>query len=211
MRLKRPYVQWIKRYILFHGKRHPSELSVEHVKAFLTHLAVNRYVAVSTQNQALNALSFLYKHILDRELGEIQGTLWAKKPQCLLVVLSQSEVVAVLGSISPTHWIHAAVDVCSGLRVTEVRLRIKDIDFQQQQIFVRSGKGNKDRVTVLPNDLVSPSGTALKRSNLHFEQDRAAGVAGVSLPFALERKTDVFFHNPLIGMVGRRGLEPRTS
>ena len=114
------YIEWIKRYILFHGKQHPSTLTTAHVKAFLSHLAVNRNVAASTQNQALNALNFMYKHVLECELGDIHGTIRAKKSRRLPVVLSRPEVRLLLNSHTPAHWLHGALMYGSGLRVNEV-------------------------------------------------------------------------------------------
>ena len=183
------YIEWVKRYIRFHGKQHPSTLTTGHIKAFLSHLAVNRNVAAATQNQALNALNFMYRHVLERELGDISGTIRAKKPRRLPVVLSRSEVRLLLNVLAPGHWLHGALMYGSGLRVNEVaRLRIKDIDFDQSRLLIRSGKGDKDRATILPDELVEHLKNAVENSRLIFQQDRDADIPGVQLPYALDRK-----------------------
>ena len=141
IRREQSYVGWVKQFIFFHGKRHPKELGEQEVGAFLTHLAVNKNVSASTQNQALNALVFLYKAVLNRPLGDINGVVRAKKPQRLPVVLSYEEVSQVLDRIQGVHWLIACLLYGSGLRLMEaVRLRVQDLDFNQCAIYVRNGK-----------------------------------------------------------------------
>ena len=146
IRTEQSYVGWVKHFIFFHGKRHPKELGEQEVGALLTPLAVDKNVSASTQNQALNALVFLYKAVLDRPLGDINGVVRAKKPQRLQVVLSYEEVSQVLSNIQGVHWLIACLLYGSGLRLMEaVRLRVQDLDFNQCAIYVRNGKGGKDR------------------------------------------------------------------
>jgi integron integrase len=159
------------------------------VRAFLTHLAVDSGVAPSTQNQALNALVFLYRRVLDQPLGEIPGIVRAQRPPKLPVVLSPDEVGRVLAGLSGVYWLVACLQYGSGLRLMEsVRLRVKDLDFDHRAVFVRSGKGGKDRVVTLPDELVTPLRRQLEHRRNLFEQDRAAGTASVHLPHALARK-----------------------
>lgn len=151
------YVYWIRQYIFFHNKQHPDNLSEQHVGLFLTHLAVDRKYAASTQAQALNALVFLYRHVLMKELGNIDEIRWSKKPARLPVVFTRDEAAKVLDQLDGTLWLLASLLYGGGLRLMEcLRLRVKDIDFGYGQVTVRSGKGNKDRVTILPNTLVEP-------------------------------------------------------
>ncbi|MHB1100258.1 MAG: phage integrase N-terminal SAM-like domain-containing protein [Burkholderiales bacterium] len=151
-RTEESYVGWIKRFILFHHKNHPAQMGAKEVEAFLSHLAVDRKVSASTQNQAKSALLFLYKEVLEIKLPWLENITQAKTPQRLPVVLTVSEVQSVLPHISGTWWIMANLLYGSGLRLMEcVRLRVKDIDFEMKQIVVRDGKGFKDRITMLPD------------------------------------------------------------
>ena len=189
IRTEQAYLDWTRRFILFHGKRHPREMGVEEVRAFLTHLAVDGHVAPATQNQALNALVFLYRYVVEQPLGEIPGIVRAKKPAKLPVVLSPDEVRRVLGQLSGVHWLVACLQYGSGLRLMEsVRLRVKDLDFGHRALIVRSGKGGKDRVVTLPDELIEPLRCQLQYRRTLFEQDRASGEASVYLPHALARK-----------------------
>lgn len=189
IRTEQAYLDWIRRFILFHGKRHPREMAEPEVAAFLTHLAVERRVAPATQNLALNALVFLYRHVLERPLGEIAGIVRASRPPKLPVVLSPEEVGRVLAGLSGTPWLVACLQYGSGLRLMEsVRLRVKDLDFGHRAVFVRDGKGGKDRVVTLPDELIVPLRRQLEHRRNLFEQDRLAGVASVHLPHALARK-----------------------
>ena len=151
IRTEQAYLAWIKQFIIFNGKRHPAELGDTEVSVFLTYLAQQRNVAAATQNQALNALVFMYRHVLDKPLGELQALVRAKKPKRLPVVLSQQEVAHLLSYLTEVHWLSGCLMYGSGLRLMEcVRLRVKDIDFSHQAVFVRDGKGGKDRVVTLP-------------------------------------------------------------
>lgn len=189
LRTEEAYVGWIKRYILFHNKRHPQELGVPEVEAFLTDLATQQHVAASTQNQALSALLFLYAEVLQQPLGEPIKAARAQQPRRLPTVLTRAEAQGVLDALDGLHQLMAKLLYGSGLRLMEcVRLRVKDVDFARRQICVRQGKGAKDRVTMLPNSMIMPLQEHLRRVKLSYEQDRQAGSAGVYLPDALERK-----------------------
>jgi len=189
IRTEHSYVDWIRRFILFHSKRHPSELGAPEVEAFLTHLAVNRNVAASTQNQALAAILFLYKEVLAIDLPWLDGVTRAKKPARIPVVLTTDEVHMILTQLEGVHNLLASVQYGSGLRLMEaVRLRVKDIDFQRLEITVRDGKGGKDRRTMLPQRLVQPLQAQLERVRVFHEQDLKSDVGPVYLPYALERK-----------------------
>ena len=189
IRTEQAYVDWIRRFIFFHGKRHPREMAEVEVRSFLTHLAVERNVAASTQNQALNALVFLYKIVLGRPLGEISEVVRAKKPQRLPVVLTRDEVRQLLQHLDGNHWLAACLMYGSGLRLMEcVRLRVKDLDFDHRAIFVRDGKGAKDRVVTLPDELIPVLRRHLEAVRNTHRKDLANGFGAVFLPHALERK-----------------------
>jgi integron integrase len=183
------YVHWIKRFILFHNKRHPKEMGEKEINEFLTHLAVKEKVAASTQNQALSAIVFLYKHILKIELGNFGNVVWVKKPAKLPVVFNREEVTKVLNQLSGTNLIMAMLLYGGGLRLSEcLQLRVKDIDFQYKQIIVRSAKGDKDRVTLLPEYVIEPLKKHLNYVKLLHEKDLKAGYNSVYMPYALARK-----------------------
>jgi integrase len=151
VRTEDAYVGWIKRFILFHGKRHPLEMGANEITQLLSALAVQGHVSASTQNQALCALLFLSRHVLGLKMGWLDDIVRAKRPQRLPIVLTRSEVKALLGALGGVHWIMASLLYGAGLRLLEcLRLRAKDIDFSSHQILVREGKGNKDRRTMLP-------------------------------------------------------------
>src|SRR5205809_2128681 len=189
IRTEQAYIDWIKRFILFHGKRHPAEMGEEEVARFLTHLARDMNVAASTQNQALSALLFLYKEVLKHEIGWLQKVERAKKPPKLPVVLSRGEVKEIFAHLHGVPKLMAGLLYGSGLRLMEcVRLRIKDIDFALAQITVRDAKGGKDRITMLPLNLAEPLRRHLLRVKAQHEQDLEDGVGSVHLPFALSRK-----------------------
>jgi len=150
-RTEEAYVDWIRRFILFHGKRHPSDMGVPEVTAFLTSLVVNGHVSASTQNQALSALLFLYREVLERDLPWLEDVVRAKRPRRLPCVLTRDEVRAVLDQLEGIPRLMVLLLYGAGLRLLEcARLRVKDVDFGSNQITVRAGKGNKDRITVLP-------------------------------------------------------------
>lgn len=183
------YLGWVDRYIRFHGMRHPGELGAPELEAFLTHLAVKRDVAASTQNQAASAILFLYREVLGLNLPWLEGVTRAKKPKRLPVVLSTEEVAAVLDALEGTTALMGRLLYGSGLRLMEcVRLRVKDVDFRRGEILVREAKGNKDRVTMLPQRLVEPLQRHLRRVKLLHEEDVMAGHGRVWLPHALAVK-----------------------
>ena len=189
IRTETQYVQWIRRFILFHDKRHPRDMGVAELEAFLTHLAVEGRVAASTQNQALSALLFLYREVLAINLPWLDNVVRAKTPQRLPVVLTRQEVVSVLDGMSGVHGLMARLLYGTGMRLMEcVRLRVKDVDFEQAEILIRDGKGAKDRVTMLPQSLVEALRAHLKIRQCLYEEDRAKGMASVYLPDALDRK-----------------------
>src|SRR5512134_638342 len=188
-RTEETYVHWIKRFIYFTGKRHPATLGEAEVTAFLNHLAAERHVAAATQNQALSALLFLYKEVLGRELGWLDTLQRPTRPPRLPTVLAGSEVERLLGQLVGTRWLIASLLYGSGLRVIEgLRLRVKDIDLSYRQILVRDGKGEKDRVTMLPEKLVEPLRAHLERVRLLHARDLREGYGEVYLPYALSRK-----------------------
>ena len=189
LRTEKTYIEWIKRYIIFHDKRHPSGMGETEITAFLTWLATDRKVAASTQNQALAALLFLYKNVLGVELDWLDGIVRARRPVRVPVVLTKDEVRAVLSRMKGTNKLLAWLLYGTGMRVSEaLQLRVLDIDFGYRQIVIRSGKGNKDRVTVLPESLVKPLQRQLEYARSLHESDLAEGFGSVYLPFALERK-----------------------
>ena len=189
IRTEQAYVNWIRRFILFHRKRHPNQMGAAEIEAFLTHLAVEENVAASTQNQALSALLFLYREVLHKELDGPINALRAKKPKRLPTVLTKEEVHRLIGHLSGDHLLMAKLLYGSGLRLMEcLRLRVKDIDFAQRQIIVRDGKGEKDRVTMLPESLVAPLQAHLQSVERLHQEDLARGFGAVYLPYALERK-----------------------
>jgi integron integrase len=189
IRTERVYLDWIKRYILFHNKTHPAEMGAAEVEAFLSHLAVAGKVAASTQNQAKSALLFLYREVLALELPWLENVTQAKTPQRLPVVLTVSEVKSVLNRLDGTLWLMASLLYGGGLRLMEcVRLRVKDVDFEIRQITVREGKGFKDRVTMLPETSIAPLQAHLARVRARHDEDVAEGYGAVYLPYALERK-----------------------
>ena len=189
IRTEEAYVSWIKRFILFHNKRHPREMGAPEIEAFLTHLAVERRVAASTQNQALSAILFLYREVLGIDLDLPLHTVRAKRPRRLPTVLTHDEALRVIAALSGTHQLMTKLLYGAGLRLMEcVRLRVKDLDFDQHVIIVRNGKGAKDRVTILPDSLTQPLQEHLQRVRLIHQQDLRAGYGSVYLPYALERK-----------------------
>ena len=188
IRTEDTYVQWVKRFVLFHNKRHPAEMGEKEITAFLNHLALNRNVAASTQNQALCAILFLYKNILNQDVGKL-AIAWAKKPRKLPVVFSKQEVKQVLGQLSGNKWIMGNLLYGAGLRLSEcLRLRMKDLDLDYGQITVRSSKGDKDRVTMLPQLLHEPLRKQVEKVKRLHDRDLRDGFGAVSLPYALSRK-----------------------
>lgn len=189
IRTERVYCEWIKRYVRFHNYRHPMEMGAAEVEAFLSDLAVRRDVSASTQNQALAALLFLYKHVFKQDLPWLSEVVRAKKPARLPVVLSIAEVQQVLGHLDGDVALIARLLYGGGLRLTEgVRLRVKDVDFSRNEIVVRDGKGQKDRVTVLPVSLIAPLKHHIARVRAIHQLEVADGRGDVYLPDALARK-----------------------
>jgi integron integrase len=188
-RTEQQYVAWIRRFIFFHGKRHPALMGAPELEAFLSHLALERKVAAATQSQALSALLFLYKQVLDVELPWLEHVVRAKKPARLPVVLSPEEVRAVLGQLDGVYRLVASLLYGAGLRLMgALRLRVKDVDFVYLQITVREGKGGKDRVTVLPQGIVPALRAHLAAMRERHVVALRDGYGGVELPFALARK-----------------------
>jgi integron integrase len=188
-RTEETYVQWIRRYILFHNKRHPQEMGVPEIEEFLTHLAVEGNVAAATQNQALNSLVFLYRHVLQQELDARINAIRAKRPQRLPVVLSPEESLAIIQQTTGVFRIMLQMLYGSGLRLREcMQLRVKDIDFAQSQLIIRSGKGDKDRVTLLPQAIIEPLKIHLQQVQQIHQQDLSLGYGATILPFAFDRK-----------------------
>ncbi len=189
IRTEEAYVNWAKRFILFHNKKHPKEMGRKEVEAFLTHLAVDGKVAASTQNQAFNALLFLYEKVLGLDVFHEIDALRAKQPERLPTVLTFEETMAVIDSMSGVFQLIVKVLYGSGLRGIEcVRLRVKDVDFKMNQIIVRNGKGQKDRATMLPEEVREPLQNHLVYVQKIHEKDLREGYGSVYLPFALARK-----------------------
>lgn len=183
------YVHWIKRFIFFHNKRHPEEMGEKEIAQFLSSLATDRRVSASTQNQALNAILFLYRAVLRREIGYVEGVVRAKRPHRLPVVLTRQEVKSILALLDGSDWLMATLLYGAGLRLMEcLQLRVKDIDFTANQILVRAGKGDKDRHTMLPTSAKEPLSRHLQLIKQQHERDLARGLGRVALPNALERK-----------------------
>lgn len=189
LRTEEAYINWIKRFIQFHNGRHPKEMGAKEAQQFLSHLAVNENVAASTQNQCLCALIFLYKQVFEVDLPRFDGIVWAKKPKKLPVVFSKAEVKATLAQLSGTYWVMANLLYGSGLRLIEcLRLRVKDVDFTYNVITIHEAKGQNDRRTVLPAIIREPLENHFKQIKKIFLKDREEELAGVQLPFALEKK-----------------------
>jgi integron integrase len=189
IRTEQAYVSWIRQFILFHDTRHPRDLAENDVGRFLTHLAVDRCVAASTQNQALSALVFLYRDVLYRPLDYVEDVRRAKKPEKLPVVFTPEEVRALLVHLDGVRWIVTSLLYGTGMRLLEcLRLRVKDLNFGYAQIEVRDGKGAKDRVTVLPGSLVAPLERHLVKVKALHTRDLAEGLGRVYLPYALAAK-----------------------
>lgn len=188
-RTEQAYVHWIKRFIFFHGKRHPMEIGEREINQFLTDLAVTKKVSASTQNQALSALLFLYRYVLGREIGDLGEVIRARKPKHLPVVMTRDEVEALLKDLTGDKWLMASLMYGAGLRLMEcLRLRVQDIDFDRSEIIVRDGKGDNDRITMLPVSLKSPLLEHLKKVKKMHERDLTEGWGRVQLPDALDRK-----------------------
>ena len=189
-RTEQTYVEWIRRYILFHKKRHPEEMGVEEIQAFISHLATERNLAASSQNQALSAILFLYRHVLNKEIEFPSDIIRAEKSKTLPVVLTHSEALSVIGNIKgTTTQLMAQILYGSGLRLMEcLRLRVKDIDFGNHTIIVRDGKGEDDRSAILPDSLVPALREQIRTVTAIHKQDLKHGFGEVYLPYALAKK-----------------------
>jgi integron integrase len=188
-RTEEAYVQWIKRYIYFHGKRHPQEMGEPEVTAFLNYLGGERNVAAATQNQALSAIIFLYGEVLRQPLPWLDGLERARRPARIPTVLTAEEVQRLLGRMQGTKWLMASLLYGAGLRLREcLKLRVKDVDFEYRQILVRDGKGAKDRVTMLPQSVTEPLKAHLQQAKVLHDRDIVEGFGEVELPDALRRK-----------------------
>ena len=189
LRTEESYLHTIKRYILFHGKRHPRELEAEHIRAYLAHLAVEEKVAASTQNAALCALLFLYRSVLKINMPFVEGIERAQRPATVPTVFSRDEVARLLGCLTGQPWLMGSLLYGAGLRLMEcLRLRVKDLDFGYRQLTVREGKGATDRVTILPVKLVEPLQHQLSVTRMQHQRDLAEGFGEVYLPYALAEK-----------------------
>ena len=188
-RTEKTYLHWIRRFIRFHDRRHPRTMGAAEVEEFLTSLAVKNQVSSATQNQALAAVLFLYRNVLDIKLPWLTEVVRAKRPQRLPVVLTRSEVGRVLEGISGVEWLIASLLYGTGMRLGEcVQLRVKDVDLARREILIRDAKGQKDRVTMLPESLIPHVKAQLEKSRSLYDKDRQEGRPGVTLPFALARK-----------------------
>ncbi len=196
MRTEDSYLHWIRRFIVFHGKKHPREVGGSQVEVFLSHLATDRRMAASTQNQALSALLFLYREVLRSEFPWMDAVVRAKRPKHMPAVLTENEVRALLAHLEGARWLVVSLLYSSGARLLEgLRLRVKDVDFERHEILVRDGKGARDRVTMLPECLVEPLRIHLVRVRALHEGDLAAGFGEVHLPFALVAGAQGCVHN----------------
>jgi integron integrase len=189
LRTERAYLHWIRKFIVYHGKRHPGELGAREVTAFLSHLANDLNVAAATQAQALAALLFLYEAVLGMELPWLDDIVRAKRPRRLPTVLDRDEVRALLDAMTGAHGLMARLMYGTGMRIGEcVALRVKDLNLDRREVVVRDGKGGKDRVTMLPAVLLAPLRFQLVAARGAYDHDRRRDQPGVALPYALERK-----------------------
>ncbi len=215
IRTEEAYVGWIRQFILFHKKRHPLEMGEVEVCEFLTHLAVERKVAASTQNQALSALLFLYNDVLEQPLERSDDIVRARRPERLPVVLTRDEVRAVLAHLTGEKWVIASLLYGSGLRLMEaLRLRVKDVDFGQNHLVVRDGKGQKDRVTLLPKALTEPLRRQIEHVKALHDKDVREGFGRVYLPDALATKyphADRQLGWQYLFPASKRGVDPRSG
>ncbi|MBN2103339.1 integron integrase [bacterium] len=188
LKTEKSYISWIRQYIHYHKKRHPLKMGEAEINEFLKYLAIKRKVSASTQNQALCAIVYLYKNVLKKEIGNLE-LIWAQKPKKLPVVFTHQEVKSIVKHLMGMHWLAAMLMYGSGLRLSEcLHLRVKDIDFGFKQIVVNNGKGFKDRITTLPDNIIQPLKEHLcKVKNLH-QKDLREGYGSVYMPYALERK-----------------------
>ena len=189
LRTEKTYKDWIKRYILFHNKQHPGNMGVDEIQSFITHLATQQTLSASSQNQALSAVMFLYRHVLQKEIDLPFDLIRAEKSKTLPVVLTHEEALNVIGKMTGVPQLMAKILYGSGLRLMEcLRLRVKDIDFGNHQIIVRDGKGEEDRFTPLPQSIIDDLQHHLKTVQLIHQKDLKDGFGEVYLPYALAKK-----------------------
>ncbi|MGI8917093.1 MAG: integron integrase [Pyrinomonadaceae bacterium] len=215
LRTEQAYVGWIRRFILFHNKRHPAEMAEPEIRAFLANLAVHQKISASTQTVALSALLFLYRDVLKRELPYVDGIERAKAAKRLPVVFSRTEVQSVLAHLNGAYYLIGSLLYGAGLRLNEaIRLRVKDIDFAANQITIREGKGDKDRVTMLPQTIRSSLQQQLLKVKVLHDKDAQAGFGRVFLPYALARKypnADSAFAWQYFFPALKRSIDPRSG
>ncbi|WP_204138660.1 integron integrase [Halomicronema sp. CCY15110] len=215
LKTEKSYVYYIRDFILFHQKRHPSEMGVDEIRAYLSHLAVERQVAASTQNVALSALLFLYKQVLELELPYIDNIERANRPKRLPVVFTRTEVKQVLSRLDGMNHLIVSLLYGSGMRLMEgLRLRVKDLDFEYRQITIRDAKGHKDRVTMLPTATIEPLKLQLQKTQQLHQQDLGMGYGAVELPYALARKypnADKEWKWQFVFPSWKRSVDPRSQ
>lgn len=215
LKTEKSYVHYIRDFILFHNKRHPKDMGTDEIRAYLSHLAIERHVAASTQTVALSALLFLYRQVLQIELPYIDEIERAKRPERIPAVFTRSEVKQILTHLNGVEHLVVSLLYGSGLRLMEcLRLRVKDIDFEYQQLTVRDGKGNKDRVTILPSSSSEPLRHQLQKAKSLHQQDLAMGYGAVELPYALARKyphANRQWGWQFVFPAWKRSLDPRTK
>ena len=215
IRTEEAYTGWIKRYILFHNKRHPRDMGESEVSSFLSSLATKNKVSASTQNQALSAIVFLYKNVIKKDLGMFTNIEKAKRPKRLPIVFSKIEAQKILSKLRDEKWIMVSLLYGAGLRLMDcLRLRVKDIDFDYKQITVRNGKGNKDRVTILPETVINPLKNHLLNVKELHNNDLKQGYGSVYIPPALSRKyphADKELGWQYVFPAKNRSIDPRTD
>jgi len=206
LRTEDAYLHWVRRFIYFHAKRHPKEMAGPEVEAFLSHLATAERVSASTQNQALSALLFLYREVLQKELPWTDGITRAKRPARVPVVLTQQEVRALLARLDGTRWLAASLLYATGMRLLEgLRLRVKDVDFERREITVRDGKGGRDRRTMLSERLIEPLRSHLARVKLVHERDLAEGFGERLTPLSWNVPFHAVIVRPPFGLSTQEG------
>ncbi len=215
IRTEQAYIEWIRKFIFYHGKRHPAEMGENEISDFLTYLAVKRRVAASTQNQALSAIVFLYREVIQRDLGEFENLIRAKRPSRLPVVFTTKEMKSILIQLEGNNWLMGHLLYGAGLRIMEcMRLRVKDVDFDYKQVIIRNGKGNVDRVTMLPNIIADNLKLHLEKVKLLHGRDLKEGFGAVYMPYALERKyknANRSWAWQYVFPASRRSVDPRTG
>ena len=211
---EKTYVAWVKRFILYHDKRHPGNMGAKEVTDFLSHLALQRNVSPSTQNQAFNALMYLYRHVLKTPIEDLSAVR-AKKKQKIPVVLTKDEIRDVLKELSGKNWLAACLMYGSGLRLMEcLRLRVMNLDFDHRAICIHNGKGGKNRVVTLPDQVIKPLKLHLEQVKLAHEKDLADGFGSVYLPYALARKypkAEFEWGWQYVFPASRRSVDPRSK